>query len=297
MNSVREDTRRPNARAVRTGMLDLDHVTGESGSISVTMFGCIALVVVLCLFACDLGLFLAARNRAQNAADAAALAAVTESFPLFSSGGTAREAADELARLNGAAVERLVVSGGGERVQVTVSVRPQSLVLARLGIGKRKATASAAAEVELDRLLASGRVWYTPDPERLANIRSMLASRGISDPGTVSSMVAMLALSHLGEPYVWGATGPSSFDCSGLVCYVYAQIGVRLPRVTFSQVCAGRAVSVAELQAGDLVFFRGNAHVGIYLGGGCFIHAPHTGDVVRISPLAGRAVSACRRIL
>jgi|GEM_PF-3344268 len=124
-------------------MLDLDHVTGESGSISVTMFGCIALVVVLCLFACDLGLFLAARNRAQNAADAAALAAVTESFPLFSSGGTAREAADELARLNGAAVERLVVSGGGERVQVTVSVRPQSLVLARLGIGKRKATASA----------------------------------------------------------------------------------------------------------------------------------------------------------
>ena len=102
---------------------------------------------------------------------------------------------------------------------------------------------------------------------------------------------------HYSQPYVRGATGPNSFDCSGLVCYVYAQIGVPLPRVTFSQVRVGRAVRVAELAAGDLVFFRGNGHVGIYIGGGSFVHAPHTGDVVRVSPLAGRAISACRRII
>lgn len=111
-------------------------------------------------------------------------------------------------------------------------------------------------------------------------------------------MVTLLALQHLGQPYVHGATGPNAFDCSGLVCYVYAQIGVRLPRVTFDQVHCGRGVSPAALAPGDLIFFRSNNHVGIYLGGGSFIHAPHTGDVVKISALSARSdVSACRRIL
>jgi hypothetical protein len=265
--------------------------------VSVFVLACAALVMLLCLLVADVGLYLSSRSRAQNAADAAALSAVAEAFPLFSSGGSPRHAADAMARLNGARLERFRLSEAGDRVEVKVSIRPGSLLLRRLGMGAGTVTAEAAAEVAMDRLLASERVWYTADPDALKHMADMLARRGISFPAGSSSMVALLALSHLGQPYVWGATGPYSFDCSGLVCYVYAQIGVRLPRVTFSQACAGRAVAVAELAPGDLVFFRGNAHVGIYLGAGYFIHAPHTGDVVRISPLAGRTVSACRRVL
>jgi cell wall-associated NlpC family hydrolase len=203
-----------------------------------------------------------------------------------------------MAGANHASLEKLEVSPGGERVQVEVSVRQQSLLLGKLGVGPKKATARAAAEVDIEALLASKGIWYTADPAVLANLTAFLWGKKARDFGNASSMVALLALAHLGKPYVWGAAGPNSFDCSGLVCYVYAQVGLRLPRVTFSQVHCGRAVSTAELAPGDLVFFRQNAHVGIYLGGGWFIHAPHTGDVVKISALGARSdLSACRRIL
>jgi cell wall-associated NlpC family hydrolase len=93
-------------------------------------------------------------------------------------------------------------------------------------------------------------------------------------------------MAELGKPYVWGAGGPSSFDCSGLVSYVYAQVGVSLPHNAAAQYGYGTPVSYGDLQAGDLVFFSGLGHVGIYIGGGQFIHAPHTGDVVKISSLS-----------
>jgi cell wall-associated NlpC family hydrolase len=92
---------------------------------------------------------------------------------------------------------------------------------------------------------------------------------------------------YLGVPYVWGGSTPRGFDCSGLVSYVFAQIGVSLPHSSYSQFGMGTAVSISQLQPGDLVFFTGASHVGIYIGGGQFIHAPHTGDVVKISSLSG----------
>ena len=88
------------------------------------------------------------------------------------------------------------------------------------------------------------------------------------------------------SPYVWGAAGPSAFDCSGLVAYVYAQVGVSLPHNAAAQYGYGSPVAYDDLQAGDLVFFSGLGHVGIYIGAGQFIHAPHTGDVVKISSLS-----------
>jgi len=96
-------------------------------------------------------------------------------------------------------------------------------------------------------------------------------------------------MQYLGVPYVWGGASPSGFDCSGLVMYVYAQVGISLPHNTVAQWSYPRAVSVprSELQPGDLVFFAGLGHVGIYVGNGQFIHAPHTGDVVRIDSLGG----------
>ena len=112
--------------------------------------------------------------------------------------------------------------------------------------------------------------------------------------------VVGIAMQYLGVPYVWGGASPSGFDCSGLVMYVYAQVGVSLPHSSYAQYGMGVPVSMSDLQPGDLVFFYGLGHVGIYVGGGNFIHAPHTGDVVKISSLSGSYASAfvgARRIL
>jgi cell wall-associated NlpC family hydrolase len=98
---------------------------------------------------------------------------------------------------------------------------------------------------------------------------------------------AAIAARYLGVPYVWGGATPAGFDCSGLVMYVYAQLGVALPHYTVAQWNATTPISSSELEPGDLVFFDGLAHVGIYVGGGQFIHAPHTGTVVQIASLGG----------
>ncbi|WP_164848058.1 NlpC/P60 family protein [Lacticaseibacillus hulanensis] len=96
------------------------------------------------------------------------------------------------------------------------------------------------------------------------------------------------AESQMGKPYVWGGAGPSSFDCSGLTMWAFAKIGVSLPHSAALQSQMGTRVSVSSLQPGDLVFWGSPAHhVGIYIGGGQFIHAPHTGDVVKITSISG----------
>jgi cell wall-associated NlpC family hydrolase len=109
---------------------------------------------------------------------------------------------------------------------------------------------------------------------------------------------ATIAMRYLGVPYVWGGASPSGFDCSGLVMYVYAQLGISLPHYAAAQFNAGTPVASDQLQPGDLVFFDGLNHVGIYIGGGEMIHAPHTGDVVKISPLSdfGSAYVGARRL-
>jgi peptidoglycan DL-endopeptidase CwlO len=110
-------------------------------------------------------------------------------------------------------------------------------------------------------------------------------------PNTHSAVVA-IAMRYLGVPYVWGGASPAGFDCSGLVMYVFAQIGIALPHSSDAQFGMGTPVSLSQLQPGDLVFFDGASHVGIYIGGGELIHAPHTGTVVQISRLTGWFVSA-----
>jgi cell wall-associated NlpC family hydrolase len=106
----------------------------------------------------------------------------------------------------------------------------------------------------------------------------------VAPPPTHSGVVGV-ALSQLGTPYVWAGSAPGGFDCSGLVMWAYAQVGVALPHSTYAQWGYGVSVSRDQLQPGDLVFFDGLGHVGIYIGGGQFVHAPHTGDVVKISSL------------
>jgi cell wall-associated NlpC family hydrolase len=109
---------------------------------------------------------------------------------------------------------------------------------------------------------------------------------------------ATIALRYLGTRYVWGGASPAGFDCSGLVMYVYAQLGISLPHYAAAQYQYGAPVAADQLQPGDLVFFDGLNHVGIYIGGGQMVHAPHTGDVVKISPLSefGAGYVGARRI-
>jgi peptidoglycan DL-endopeptidase CwlO len=112
------------------------------------------------------------------------------------------------------------------------------------------------------------------------------SSGGSTPPPATHSSVVSIALQYLGVPYVWGGASPSGFDCSGLTMYAYAKVGVYLPHNAAMQYGMGTPVSRSQLAPGDLVFFNGLSHVGMYIGGGRFVHAPHTGDVVKISSLS-----------
>jgi peptidoglycan DL-endopeptidase CwlO len=117
-----------------------------------------------------------------------------------------------------------------------------------------------------------------PKPDRKPN-------PGPPSAGPGHPEVVPIALRYLGVRYRWGGASPSGFDCSGFTMYVYGKIGISLPHLVSWQYRYGRQVSRSQLAAGDLVFFNGLGHVGIYIGGGRFVHAPHTGDVVKISSI------------
>lgn len=118
-------------------------------------------------------------------------------------------------------------------------------------------------------------------PAEEASVEAVAAAPAATHGGVVG-----IAMQYLGVPYVWGGASPSGFDCSGFSMYVYAQVGVSLPHHAASQYGMGSPVSKDQLAPGDLVFFNGLGHMGIYIGGGQFIHAPHSGDVVKISSLS-----------
>ncbi|MFI6446479.1 NlpC/P60 family protein [Kitasatospora sp. NPDC050543] len=106
------------------------------------------------------------------------------------------------------------------------------------------------------------------------------------------------AMSKQGSPYVWGATGPSTFDCSGLMVWAYSQAGVSLPRTSQAQGNVGaRVPSLAEAQPGDLIIYRPDrSHVGMYIGNGLVVHAPHTGDVVKVMKADAMQINSIRRV-
>jgi cell wall-associated NlpC family hydrolase len=111
--------------------------------------------------------------------------------------------------------------------------------------------------------------------------------------------VVRYARSLVGVPYVYGGSSPrSGFDCSGLTRFVYAHFGIALPHYSGAQFGMGRRISRAGLRPGDLVFFQGLGHVGMYVGGGRFIHAPHSGARVQIDPMSGHgSYDGARRLL
>lgn len=122
-----------------------------------------------------------------------------------------------------------------------------------------------------------------------------------SNASASAQKVLLYSYNFIGVPYVWGGSTPSGFDCSGFTSYVYGKFGVGIGRTTYDQIGAGRSVSISQAQPGDLVFFGSASaphHVGIYVGGGSYIHAPRTGDVVKVASLSGRSdLCAVRRVL
>ncbi len=146
----------------------------------------------------------------------------------------------------------------------------------------------AAAQTDMLSLLdseASRR--QSEEAALLAEILAGASAKGIVvEPGSPVET----ALAYHGVPYLWGGEKPSGFDCSGLVLYVFKQHGVSLPHYSGSQFQMGEKIAPAALQANDVVFFGSPIHhVGIYIGGGYYIHAPRTGDFVKISKLADRS--------
>ncbi len=197
------------------------------------------------------------------------------------------------ARLKDAHVEqaRLVAERSAQKASIEgqLAERRQLLSSIRSEIGRIQA-AERARQAEL---AAAARARIN-SPQTGAEV--LAASTGsignapttpISAPPSRHGGVVAIAMRYLGTPYVYGGASPSGFDCSGFVMYVYAKVGVSLPHNAAAQYGHGTPVDRSQLQPGDLVFFNGLGHNGIYIGGGSFIHSPHTGDVVKISSLSG----------
>ncbi|UNS96596.1 NlpC/P60 family protein [Streptomyces tubbatahanensis] len=111
-----------------------------------------------------------------------------------------------------------------------------------------------------------------------------------------AAAAAAAARSAVGRPYVWGAAGPSSFDCSGLTQWAYAQAGTSIPRTSQAQRSAGRQVPLGEARPGDLIVYRDDAsHVAMYMGNGQVVHAPHPGAPVRYDPVGMMPISSVTR--
>lgn len=113
------------------------------------------------------------------------------------------------------------------------------------------------------------------------------AAQPVARQATVGDQAVADAMRLRGIPYVWGGSTTAGFDCSGFTAFVYAKLGITLAHSTYAQWDAGTHIPKRDLQPGDLVFFAGIGHVGIYIGDGRFIHSPHTGAVVSVDRLSG----------
>ncbi|WP_433781792.1 NlpC/P60 family protein [Actinomycetospora sp. CA-101289] len=165
---------------------------------------------------------------------------------------------------------------------------------------QRTADDATRRQADADREVAAAeQALAQASPDTLAALRSGGTTAYPTDlPGTGIAMDALrMALTQQGKPYVWGATGPSTYDCSGLVQWAYRQVGVGLPRVSRQQALIGIPVAPKDAQPGDLLFFNSPVtHVGIYVGGGKFLEAPQSGDVVKVSNVRN-SLSGVRRVV
>ncbi|HEY3578586.1 MAG TPA: NlpC/P60 family protein [Gaiellaceae bacterium] len=188
-----------------------------------------------------------------------------------------REVASELGRQ-----KRLLAS-----IHTTIS-QLQAQEAARERAARAAAAARLRAEIAARQKAAREAAAQAQQAQQSSSAPTIVAPPPVSVPtggtGAGHAAAASIALRYLGVPYRYGGASPSGFDCSGLVMYVYAQLGISLPHYTVAQWNATQPISSPA--PGDLVFFNGLGHVGIYIGGGRFVNAPHTGSVVRIDSIS-----------
>ncbi|WP_327047921.1 C40 family peptidase [Microbispora sp. NBC_01189] len=212
-----------------------------------------------------------------------------------------------------------VVEGGGRRLRIgayaTVGMGSIAAIVSKdtaaaLGVPDGNALVVSAPKVDSAGLRRS-LLKILPKGSQVATINPVVVTpKGRTVwPSTAFMSADQLkvaleaAVGKLGRPYVWGAEGPDSFDCSGLVQWAYAQAGVKMPRVTYQQWVTGPQVPLSQAQPGDLLFWRNDptnpgyiSHVAIYWGNGKMLHAPHTGDVVRIANVYTKNLAGVVRV-
>lgn len=199
---------------------------------------------------------------------------------------------------------RLVADRASRKAAIESQLAQRQQMLA--SIKDQIASLEAAEQQRQARLAAEARARVTAATQARRPAAQPAAPAALIEANSVQDVLAPspapdsryggvvgIAMQYLGVPYRWGGADPSTgFDCSGFSMYVYAKVGVSLPHHAATQFGMGTAVSRSELQPGDLVFFHGLGHMGIYVGGGNFIHAPRTGDVVKISSMTDAWYSA-----
>ncbi|MFI1357026.1 NlpC/P60 family protein [Streptomyces sp. NPDC020898] len=179
-------------------------------------------------------------------------------------------------------------------------------------LGEARQLLSRLSSEERARLAADDGSWGGGHASRSSGgARDGLGAAGVADataaagaagvagaPNSRAAEAVSYAYQKLGSPYVWGATGPDAFDCSGLMQAAYRSAGISLPRTTYAQINAGQRVSRSELLPGDLVFFySGISHVGLYVGRGQMIHAPNPSAPVRVAPLDEMPFAGATRVV
>ncbi|MBQ0828616.1 C40 family peptidase [Streptomyces sp. RG38] len=192
-----------------------------------------------------------------------------------------------------------------ERLRGAARVELSTLTTRQSELKRHRTTVTGKLEEArrlLSRLTAEERARHAAGPgtghatRAAADGREALAPAAPA-PGSRGAAAVAYAYQKLGSPYVWGATGPNSFDCSGLIQAAYRSAGISLPRTTYAQIGAGRRVSRAQLLPGDLVFFySGISHVGIYVGDGRMIHAPNPSSPVRLDPVDAMPFAGATRV-
>ncbi|MFG3138347.1 NlpC/P60 family protein [Streptomyces sp. NPDC048211] len=214
---------------------------------------------------------------------------------------------DRAATLDRADERRATTLAGLRKAEQTLAQTRKEAARALAGLERNRAAVSRHKRT-VERKLRQARALLDelPGADRAAFDRASRTGRddGAAGPmaglpaGSARAAAAVTAVRRaLGLPYVWGANGPSGFDCSGLMQWAYAQAGVSLPRTSQAQRYAGRMVPLADARPGDLVTYRADAsHIGMYVGNGQVIHAPYPGAPVRYDPVGMMPVSSVTRV-
>ena len=217
------------------------------------------------------------------------------------------EARRRLASLGGAQRQQVTAAlargGAGDGLGTTVSASAPSLssLLAGIAVPPAGVSADMPSPTASASAGAAGKAALSATPSAAASPSASASNPAGSDqaanqppsPGDTARTIKAVsaAYSALGRPYVWGATGPDQFDCSGLTQHVWGSAGVMLPRTSQEQAGAGSSVPLSDIRPGDLViYYAGESHVGIYVGQGLVIHAPRPGAVVQFAPVASMPI-------